>query len=479
MPLTARFWRIFTMSFLLALAGSAMLVAGAQADTPPGIMPASASTTSPPQPGDTLSETAALWSAGSPSSTSIQWLQCDPSGANCGPISGATSSSYRVQPGDVGFTIAVQETDNDAPGGTQQSGPTLVVAPNSTNTDLLTAPTRAMTNQAVTLVATITSSSGFTPPGGSMTFTDGSTPIAGCASLPVTTAKQSANVTCQTTFSAGASPAHLTAVFTASAGSGNAGSASSPPVDLSVGRDGSSTSLDLANPTVAVGSSATYTATVAASDSGPFQPSGSVEFRDNGKPIPSCASRPLAPSQSTVTAQCTVPYPKSARHKITAQYLGDRNFLGSASRTVNVNVHGLPLAVKGIIKSSTRWVFRFTPSYTRILSFVIHRALPGMTVALGCRGSGCPFARWSAAVNKTGRCLAIRALPCAPLRHQSADLSSRLRGYYLRPGSAITVRLTRPHWIGKQYRFSIRAAQAPNVQILCVAPGAKRAGVGC
>lgn len=46
-------------------------------------------------------------------------------------------------------------------------------------------------------------------------------------------------------------------------------------------------------------------------------------------------------------------------------------------------------------------------------------------------------------------------------------------------GARITVEITRPHWVGKYYRFTIRSRQAPRVLISCLAPGASVPGQGC
>jgi len=80
------------------------------------------------QQGQTLTEHNGEWT-NSPTSFSYQWLQCDSLGASCLPISGATSQSYVAVAGDVGHTLAVQETATNAggSGGPVTSGATAVV----------------------------------------------------------------------------------------------------------------------------------------------------------------------------------------------------------------------------------------------------------------------------------------------------------------------------------------------------------------
>jgi hypothetical protein len=61
------------------------------------------------QQGKTLTEVHGSWLPSSPAGYAYQWEDCDASGANCSPILGATSQTYKLGPGDVGHTVAVQE----------------------------------------------------------------------------------------------------------------------------------------------------------------------------------------------------------------------------------------------------------------------------------------------------------------------------------------------------------------------------------
>jgi hypothetical protein len=80
------------------------------------------------QDGQTLGASSGTWS-GSPTAYAYQWARCDPAGANCAAISGASSSSYSVQTADVGSTLAVIVTASNAGGSTAAaSAPTVVVA---------------------------------------------------------------------------------------------------------------------------------------------------------------------------------------------------------------------------------------------------------------------------------------------------------------------------------------------------------------
>src|SRR5207244_1027486 len=79
--------------------------------------------------GQTLTEHNGTW-ANEPTSFTHQWLQCDGSGANCKPISGATSQTYVLVSGDVGHAIRVEETASNAsgPGSPATSAATAAVA---------------------------------------------------------------------------------------------------------------------------------------------------------------------------------------------------------------------------------------------------------------------------------------------------------------------------------------------------------------
>ncbi len=60
--------------------------------------------------GHTLTASTGSWTGTTPISYSYQWESCDPTGANCTDISGATSSSYSLSSNDVGSTVVVAVT---------------------------------------------------------------------------------------------------------------------------------------------------------------------------------------------------------------------------------------------------------------------------------------------------------------------------------------------------------------------------------
>jgi hypothetical protein len=70
------------------------------------------------QEGQTLTATSGTWSGTTPITYGYQWQSCDPTGTDCGPITGATASTYAVTTGDVGTTIRVLVTATNAAGNT-------------------------------------------------------------------------------------------------------------------------------------------------------------------------------------------------------------------------------------------------------------------------------------------------------------------------------------------------------------------------
>jgi hypothetical protein len=415
--------------------------------------------------GQTLTETNGTWD-NNPNAVTNQWEDCSSAGAACTPISGATGQTYTLAAGDVGHTIVVQESATNATGPTvASSAPTAVVtgpsadpSPAPSSTALTAVPNTAVTNEDVVLGATVTSAA---TPQGTITFNDDGTPISGCARLTVNS--QPTIVTCETTFSASTSPEHLTAVFAANAASGRpsaAGSTSSTQL-LVVGRDSTSTAVHAPGASVRVGARTTYTASVTPSDVGSVSASGSVEFLDRGTPITSCTSQPLTASNGATTATCTVSYKTTGQHVITAAYTGDANFGASTAQPVSLGT--APIRILGTIISTMQWTFHYTPTYTTVLALVVNGAPVGATVLVKCHGGGCPFAKHANAVTK----------------HKPVNLMLSFRRKRLHAGTQITVELSRPHWIGKDYRFTMRARQAPRIQIDCLAPAGGRPGVGC
>jgi hypothetical protein len=363
-----------------------------------------------------------------------------------------------VSGGDVGQALAVAATASNSggSGAAALSGHTAVVSATS-SLSLIVFPGAPMTNQTVTMVATISSSSGNANPSGSLTFFDGDRALGGCPQNAFQSSGQSVTLICQSSFPAGIR--RLSAVYAPAAGMLVAGSASQ--LTLGVGRDSTSVALAVTKQ-VSRSRRAVYSATVVlpASNSGPIQPSGSVEFLDRGRPIAGCLKRPLR----RLTASCAVRYRALGRHEISALYNGDPNFAAShsASRLVRIVRTSSGPAVLGFVGSVLQWQFVYHPRYTRVTMLRANGLVRGMTLALGCTGGGCPFTRLS-----------------IPAGTSSLNLLPKFDGRHLRVGAQVTLSMMRRHWVGKYYTFTVQAGRAPQISVSCLGVGRSRPGVGC
>jgi hypothetical protein len=237
---------------------------------------------------------------------------------------------------------------------------------------------------------------------------------------------------------------------------------SSDTTPVSVGKGSTSVSLAV-TPRVAPGGQATYVATlgVPVSSAGPTLPSGSIEFMDGGQPIGGCVSQPL----SNLTATCSVGYATAGTHSVSAFYSGDANFTGSASSASSVQIvagAAKKPTVHGALGSTLGWKIAYHPHYSELIALEAYAVPKGTSILVQCFGKGCPFAKWH--LTKAAGTI---------------NLLSRFRHRHLRAGVRITVRLTRRHWVGKYYSFTIRAGHAPVVRTDCLAPGAAKPGSGC
>ena len=162
--------------------------------------------------------------------------------------------------------------------------------------------------------------------------------IAGCGSEPVALSGSQYLATCPASFDAASSPESLTAVFSATANSGLAGSTSAVDL-LSVAKAATTTSIAASSNSPAAGASVSYRATVTPAQSGSALPSGVVEFMDGEQAIGSCASASLSGSAAVCKITAT-----AGTHMISAAYSGDANFSASRSPALSSAV-GAPRPV--------------------------------------------------------------------------------------------------------------------------------------
>ena len=423
------------------------------------------------QEGQTLVESHGAWSD-NPGTFSYQWERCG--NAGCGAIPGANSQTYTLTGADVGQGIEVVETAANTGGaGAAVASVRSAVVIASSSTTLVVAPGTAVTNQTVTLAATVTSGSGNAGPAGSVIFSDGGVPIAGCSNRNVSSSAQSVATICQASFGAGT---HQLAVSYQPGAGSLVGASTSALQALIVGKVSTSISLAVTKQ-IAVRKRATFVATVVppAGNSGPTEPTGSIEFLDHGRPIAGCRNRLLKKAGAT----CMVKYATVGSHRISARYQGDANFSGSTSavRSVLAGKNATGPVVLGFINSTLQWKFYFHPKYTQILFLQAFGVASASTLRLTCHGTSCPFTTLRSSVASAASCSGGAHAICSA--GSGVNLLPVFRNRHLRPGTQITLWITRPNWIGKYYSFTIRAGQPPLIDLSCVAVGRSQPGVGC
>jgi hypothetical protein len=77
--------------------------------------------------GQTLSAGNGAWTGTQPIAFSYQWQRCDPTGANCVDIAGATGQTYTLTAADVGSTMQVEVTGSNSVGSETDTAETGVV----------------------------------------------------------------------------------------------------------------------------------------------------------------------------------------------------------------------------------------------------------------------------------------------------------------------------------------------------------------
>jgi hypothetical protein len=85
-----------------------------------------------PQEGQTLTAGAGTWSGTQPIAFAYQWLRCDPNGASCANVIGATAQTFALTIADVGRTLRVSVAARNAGGSrsaTSATTPPIAAAP--------------------------------------------------------------------------------------------------------------------------------------------------------------------------------------------------------------------------------------------------------------------------------------------------------------------------------------------------------------
>jgi adhesin/invasin len=337
---------------------------------------------------------------------------------------------------------------------------------------LSVSPTKALTNQSVTLIATVQTTGG--APSGIVAFRSGAAAISGCTNLPLTGSGSIGTVTCVTSFAAGSPPGPLTAVFTPSTTTSLA--STSAAVSLVLTAAPTATTLSTPSTTTKVGAKVSYSASVTASETGAVAPGGSVTLFDGTKQIKKCSALPLAAG----VAACLLRYRKQGSHVITAHYSGDSNFTPSASPGVTTRVAAAKKKLPYVTSTMT-WSFLRATTYSKVISLVVRHPPASGNVVIDCSGRGCPFANHTMAVPSHRKCRKAKAKAKGKCTAQAVpvfDLTSQLRNDRLAIGAKLVIEITKKHHNAKYYSFQITSA-GPQSFIGCIAPGHTKPNHGC
>jgi hypothetical protein len=133
---------------------------------------------------------------------------------------------------------------------------------------------------------------------------------------------------------------------------------------------------------------------------------------------------------------------------------------------------GISRIVGGVVESTITWEFRYTRRYTRVAKLLLRRLPAGSSIEVRCIGDGCPFTRV--------RCSTAGCRPRESARHASElSLASLFAGRRLAPGAEITVTITVPNWIARQFAFTAHAGTAPSLRPQCLPPGSTTPRTHC
>jgi len=230
---------------------------------------------------------------------------------------------------------------------------TQVVNLNTTAIGLSSSPNPSFAGQTVTFTSGISSTGspapGVPPPGGTVTFLEGGTPIASPVFLPTGGGPATLMIS---TLAAGSHT--ITAQYS---GDNNYASSSSNSITQAVNKTPTVIGLSASATSSAAGQPITFTSAVSltgtGSGAGVPPPSGSVTFLDNGSllgpgvSLPSNNGGPVMLTTSSLTL---------GLHNITAQYSGDADYNGSTSTAIQVTITN-PATATALVSSSSTSVY--------------------------------------------------------------------------------------------------------------------------
>ena len=255
-----------------------------------------------------------------------------------GTVSGLTSPTVSGGVANVTLTGGSQGLALVSATGDSLTSNTLTVTVNAATTTVVASSSNpSVVGQTVTYTAKVTvNSAGTGTPSGNIEFLDNGTAIGICGGAGGVTVNGSGQVTCAVSWPTTATQT-ITAQYLGNAGAYYLGSTSSA-LSQTVNKAATTTAVTSGTNPSLVGQTVTYIATVTATNPGSGVPTGNIEFFDGVTAISTCGGAGGV-AVSSASATCAVSWPTTVTQTITAQYLGDANYLASTSSALSQAVN--------------------------------------------------------------------------------------------------------------------------------------------
>jgi hypothetical protein len=196
-----------------------------------------------------------------------------------------------------------------------------------------------------------------------------------------------------------------------------------------------------------------------------------------------------APSGVTLTYRIVTPPPHgklAAINQSTGQvsstsqrgHFGSEAFTYQATDsggTSNTAIRTITIPTPARVNNTMSWNFDPFPTYTIVKELAVNGPVPAATkVELACETKHCPIKAHSDVAKGrricTGRGKNRKCRTVRPRRRQ-VDLSKLVSGRHVGVGTVLTVTMSQPGAIGKQFIFKMRARKLPSITIVYLLPG--------
>ena len=226
---------------------------------------------------------------------------------------------------------------------------TAAIVPIAASTVTLTVPTTTLpAGQSLAITATVATGTSTSTPTGTIQF-------ASAAFTTATTALTGGKASDTAVFT---TPGTY-AVTAAYSGDTNFQAATATPISIRVTAAATTTALTLSSNLLTIGSSVTFTASIAPVGTTTLNPTGTVQFYSNGSPIGSPATL-----SSATAVSAALPFTTNGAYTITAIYSGDSNNLTSTSAPATLTV----AAAGATVTTLTTQTNTLTPATATILT---------------------------------------------------------------------------------------------------------------